>query len=44
MLQDGEAASYWAAYMGHTNILKILIEYGAAEFGSSEVTTITNYG
>ena len=38
-VQDGETALYWAAWGGQVNIVKILIDYGAAvDLGKDGVT------
>ena len=37
MLQNGETAFYWAASMGYTNIVQMLIDYGAADLGRNKV-------
>ena len=38
MLQYGETAFYWAASMGYTNIVQMLIDYGAADLGKNKVS------
>ena len=40
LLQDGETAFYWASSMGYTNIVQMLIDYGAADLGSIKVQKI----